>query len=291
MQNPYGLATRSGECERLDLALTREPFLLSRREAKRVIKAHRVAMNGKIVSVESRRVGAGTRVCVLNEDATVPIIDERDGIVVIDKPVLVPTQPSPNDANPSLVEIVASMLKRRGEANAEVFVVHRLDTNTTGVVVVARTQPAATKYSTLIASGDTEKRYLAIVEGRVSQTEIVDAPIGRISGNLFGITESGRSARSTAKPLAANEPASLLEVSIDTGRTHQIRVHLAHIGHPVAGDVKYGNGANAFGARRPMLHSRLLRIETQSWQAPPPADFTELAASLGLSAGLPNYST
>jgi 23S rRNA pseudouridine1911/1915/1917 synthase len=286
MQSPFGVAARAGECERLDLALTREPFSLSRREAKRVLKEHRVAMNGRIVSVESRRVGAGTRLCLLNPEAAVAIVDEYDELLVIDKPPLLPTQPSPDDPNPSLIEIVASLLKRRGDAD-EAFVVHRLDTNTTGLVLVARSQRAAMKYSKLIAEGDTEKRYLAVVEGRVEGRQTIEAPIGRVRGNLFGIVDSGKLARSVVTALASSDEASLLEVQIETGRTHQIRIHLAHVGHPVIGDVKYGSGATTTGARRPMLHSHTLRVEKKVWSVPPPDDFIAVVKALGLESGLP----
>jgi 23S rRNA pseudouridine1911/1915/1917 synthase len=284
MQSPFGLATRAAECERLDLAMTREPFSLSRREAKRVINAHRVSMNGKIVSVESRRVASGTRLCLLASDVSVPILDEYDELVVIDKPPLVPTQPSPDDPNPSLIEIVASMLKRRGDKEVETFVVHRLDTNTTGVVLVARSQRAAMLYSKLVTAEKTEKRYVALVEGCISEPMTIDAPIGRVKGNLFGIVETGKAARSIVTPISANERASRVEVQIESGRTHQIRIHLAHAGHPVIGDLKYGSGSTTVGARRPMLHSHSLRLDDKIWTAPVPPDFEEISDRLELRA-------
>lgn len=282
MQSPFGIATRGIDCERLDLALTREPFSLSRREAKRVIAGHRVTINGRLVAQESRRVSAAARVALIAAEIPLTIVHEDDEIFVVDKPVLLPTQPSPDDPNPSLVELLASLASRRGDGLRETFVVHRLDTNTTGVVIAGKTPEAAADYTALISSGESTKRYVAICQGRVTEAVTVNAPIGRVSGNLFGVVDNGKSAVSIVTPIDARDDASLVSVEIRTGRTHQIRVHLAHIGHFVVGDLKYGRGREIGDARRPMLHAGLLRVEAKCWSAPLPADFVACAEALGL---------
>lgn len=282
MQSPFGIATRGIDCERLDLALTREPFSLSRREAKRVIAGHRVTINGRLVAQESRRVSAAARVALLSAELPLKIVYEDDEIFVVDKPVLLPTQPSPDDPNPSLVELLASIASRRGDGLRETYVVHRLDTNTTGIVVAGKTPEAAADYAALISSGDSTKRYVAICEGRVPEAVTVNAPIGRVSGNLFGVLDSGKSAVSIVTPIDVRDDASLVWVEIRTGRTHQIRVHLTHIGHSVVGDTKYGRGREIADARRPMLHAAVLRVADSRWIAPLPEDLIAAAERLGL---------
>lgn len=283
MANLFGVSTDLLESQRLDLALTGAPFGLSRREAKRALEAGRVVLDSRPVAVASRVARAEAHLTLLTADATVPLVHFDSEVIVADKPAAIPTQPSPGSSNPALLELLVSMMKRQGEAS-EVLLVHRLDTNTTGVVAFARTRQASDRLSKLISGGTSEKVYRAIVIGRVEAPMTVDAPIGRLAGNLFQVHGSGKPARSDISVLASGERASLVEVRIATGRTHQIRVHLAHAGHPVLGDRKYGAGQQPPDRPgRPMLHALRLGLPGIGiFTAPVPADFEATCLAFGL---------
>jgi len=284
MASRFGVSTDLAVAARLDLALTAPPFGLSRREAKRVLEAGRVLLDSRPVGVASRIAQAGAHLTLLAADAGVPLLHTDDDVIVADKPAAIPSQPSPGSANPSLLEVVASMLKRAGGAH-ELYLVHRLDTNTTGVIAFARTLKSSARLSKLISGGTSEKVYRAIVAGRIDAPITIDAPIGRLSGNLFHVHGSGKPSRSEVTVLAASDRASLVEVRISTGRTHQIRVHLTHVGHPVLGDRKYGAALQPPDRpSRPMLHALRLGLPGVGvFTAPVPPDFEMLARELGLA--------
>lgn len=233
------------------------------------------------MAVASRDVPSGAHVSLLAPEASVSILHLDASIAVVDKPDALPTQPSPGSSNPSLLEVLAALLKREG-VRPELYIVHRLDTNTTGVVTLARSKRAADEMSRLIVD-KADKRYLAICEGRIDAPIVVDSPIARVSGNLFGVDAAGKPARSHVDPIASSDEASLLDVRIETGRTHQIRVHLASIGHPVIGDRRYGSLATSELTARPMLHARSLSLPgVGTFAAPMPDDFNEAARRFGL---------
>lgn len=283
MASRFGISGDVEEPSRLDLILTRTPFALSRREAKRRLSAGDVVVDGHPVSVASRAIVRGAHVSLLAPEAPVSILHVDPECVVVDKPDAVPSQPSPGNSNPSLLEILASQLKRRGE-KPELFIVHRLDTNTTGAIVLARTRPTADSISREIAA-TAEKRYVAICEGVVTAHLDINQPIARLSGNQFGVASTGKQARSLVDPIASSDEATLLEVTIKTGRTHQIRVHLAHIGHPIIGDRRYGSVTTGHLTARPMLHARSLDLPGRGrFEAPLPDDFQEACARFGLDS-------
>ncbi|MGK2859585.1 MAG: RluA family pseudouridine synthase [Thermoanaerobaculia bacterium] len=284
MGNSFGVSSDLGEAMRVDLALTQAPFSLSRREAKRVLDAGRVLLDSRPVGVASRVAAAGAHLTLLEPEVAVPLLHLDERLLVADKPQAIPTQPSPGSSNPSLLEVVASMLKRQGEAS-DLFLVHRLDTNTTGVIAFARTRQFSERLSKLISGGTSEKVYRAIVVGRLDGATAIDAPIGRLAGNVFHVHETGKPSRSEVSVLSANDRASLVEVRIATGRTHQIRVHLAHIGHPVLGDRKYGRGLQpSTQPSRPMLHALRLNLPGIGvFSAPSPPDFEAVASDFGLA--------
>lgn len=283
MATRFGTAGDVGAASRLDLVLTQAPFALSRREAKRRLAAGDVVVDGKPVSVASREIPAGAHVSLLAPGVTVKLVHLDSSVVIVDKPDALPTQPSPGSSNPSLLEVVAAQLKKSSE-KPELFIVHRLDTNTTGAVALARSKRSADEVSRLIVTS-AEKRYLAICEGRIDEPMTIDAPIARLSGNQFGVDPRGKPAVTHVEPLAGADGFSLLDARIETGRTHQIRVHLASIGHPVVGDRRYGSSATKELTPRPMLHARLLTLAgLGTFEVPPPDDFAEACSRFGLVA-------
>jgi 23S rRNA-/tRNA-specific pseudouridylate synthase len=164
-----------------------------------------------------------------------------------------PTQPTRDRAERSLEELLR--LRFGG-----IWLVHRLDTPTSGVVLFAKRAEAAAKLSALFAGGEIRKTYLAILEGQLTLERVVETPI------------QGKSARTTFIPQRSDGTTTLAHVVIDTGRTHQIRIHAASIGHPVAGDRRYGTGSRA---KRLMLHA--WKLEHPSFgvlEAPPPTSFS-----------------
>jgi 23S rRNA-/tRNA-specific pseudouridylate synthase len=142
----------------------------------------------------------------------------------------------------------------------EIWLVHRLDTPTSGVVLFARSAEMAAKLSALFAAGEIRKTYLAVLEGDLTEERVVETPV------------QGKSARTAFRPQRSDGNTTLAEVVIESGRTHQIRIHAASIGHPVVGDKRYGSGASA---KRLMLHAWKLEHESFGLlEAPPPTSFS-----------------
>jgi 23S rRNA pseudouridine1911/1915/1917 synthase len=279
----FGLAGRAEQSERLDQALTREPFSLSRRGARRAIDEGRAVLNGTAIAVASRNVRPGDRLALIADEATIEILDLRPDLLVANKPAAIASQIPPRGDAPALPEVLSAQLKRSGEP-PYLAVVHRLDTNTTGVIIYARTTAAAAKLTELIRHPDSSKRYLAIVAGMLREPLTIDRPIARLSEQTFGVAPDGKPARTDITPLAFGDGCTLVEATLRTGRTHQIRVHLQSAGYPVAGDPKYGGEAAAL-AWRPMLHALALELAgIGGWIAPIPDDFRGAAARFGIDA-------
>ena len=144
-------------------------------------------------------------------------------------------------------------------------IVHRLDKDTSGVIVVAKNDKAHLKLSEQIKNHEVEKTYIALVRGIVKENEAtIDMPIGRSKTDRKKMTvrEDGKNAVTNFKVLERfyEDNCTLLEVKIETGRTHQIRVHLSHIGYPIVGDYVYSNGKNKWGIKGQCLHAKSLKF-------------------------------
>jgi len=237
---------------RLDQAIAARYPQISRRRARELIAARRVLVNERAVSIASRDVAPDDRIAVVDDLPEIVVIGESDDWVAVDKPAGMPTQPARDREQRSLEELLRLRFR-------EIWLVHRLDTPTSGIVLFAETHEAAARLSALFAAGQIRKTYLAILEGELHEEQIVEAPV------------QGRSARTTFRPQRSDGLTTFAEVVIDTGRTHQIRIHAASIGHPVAGDRRYGSGARA---KRLMLHAwKLEHASFGSLEAPPPTSF------------------
>jgi RluA family pseudouridine synthase len=204
----------------------------------------------------------------------------------VDKPpgvAVVPTRTgSPDDCLKAQLE---------KELGGKIWVVHRLDKDTSGVVLFARDAQVHRALSMAFERGQAKKRYLALVEGRVEQAQLIDAPIaagrkGRMRVARAG--EQGKPSQTRVRALQVFADASLVEAEPLTGRTHQIRVHLAHAGHPLLVDPLYGNKpplkVGAVELTRTPLHAARLEIaldgEALKFECAPPDDFNAVVAAL-----------
>lgn len=216
-------------------------------------------------------------------------VDEH--LAVVDKPAGLLVHPAPGNPAPSLVELLGDLLGG-GEDPARPGIVHRLDKDTTGLLVVARTPEAHAALAALIAGRAVARTYLALVEGcPPSRSGTIDAALGRDHRAPERVVVGGRRPRAAVTHFEVRERLphdALLEVRLETGRTHQIRVHLEAIGHPVAGDPQYGQGGR-HGLERQFLHSSRLGFEHPisgeaiELESPLPADL-EAALELARSA-------
>lgn len=240
---------------------------IPRAEAQRAIAAGGVTVDGER-RPKSFRLSGGERVRVElvgvrqlePEDAPVAVRYRDDHLVVVSKPAGVPTHPTEGRRGGTLVNRLLGMgvpLAERGDA-LRPGIVHRLDAGTSGLLVVACDVPTGEALAAMFRRHEVDRRYLTLVRGAVAPERFaVDAPLGR-AGARIRVDALGRRAETGFDVLERFERATLLEAVPRTGRTHQIRVHVASVGHPVLGDARYGGGgdeAKRLGLSRPFLHS------------------------------------
>jgi 23S rRNA pseudouridine1911/1915/1917 synthase len=287
---------------RLDRYLAQVRAGLSRTRAQALIARELVRVDGRVARA-SLALEAGQRVEVAPEapaaDAPplraeaipVPIIYEDDHLLVIDKPAGLVVHPAPGHQTGTLVNALLERLAPQADPGAahRPGIVHRLDKDTSGLMVVARDEAAHTNLAAQMKAHTTIKRYLALVEGQMPVAEgVIEAPIGRDPRQrqrmaLVSVAGGGREARTRFRVLGEARGRSLLELQLETGRTHQIRVHLAGVGHPVVGDATYGR-PQAPRPPRQFLHAAHLEFAhpvTGAWltfDAPLPPDLARFKA-------------
>jgi len=259
---------------RLDVAISRL-FGFSRTAAADLIDAGNVRVGGG-QPARSLKVRAGDWLEVTMPDARVVLapapVDgltvryDDDDIVVVDKPVGVAVHPSPGWTGPTVAHGLAAMGYRIATSGAaeRQGIVHRLDAGTTGVMVVAKSEVAYSRLKRAFKERTVEKRYSALVQGHPDPTSgTIDAPIDRHPGAdyKFAVVAGGRPSVTHYETEEAFRAASLLDIELETGRTHQIRVHMAAVRHPCVGDLTYGADpvlAKRLGLTRQWLHAREL---------------------------------
>ena len=233
---------------------------------------------------------------VLPEAGELRVLYADEQVVAIDKPPGITVHPGAGRATGTLAHRLLARFPELGGVGGpgRPGIVHRLDHDTSGVLLVARTPEAYRGLVASFAGREVDKRYLAVCHGVLAAPREVDAPIGRHPARRREMTvrPGGRPARTRLRPLASTPVATLLEVELLTGRTHQIRVHLKSIGHPLVGDPVYGEarwkGASGRAQAllrafpRPALHAWRLRFphpahgHTVELESPVPADLDEL---------------
>lgn len=216
------------------------------------------------------------------------IVYQDAELLVIDKPAGLVVHPGAGVHHGTLLNaLLADAPQLAGLPRAGI--VHRLDRDTSGLLVVAKTLEAQTALARQLAERTMRRVYLAVVHGVPGAGGTIDQPIGRDhrSRTRMAVTRRGRAARTHYRVVERFARAALLECRLDTGRTHQIRVHLQYLGHPVVGDPAYRRGASAqLGFSRQALHARELSLvhprsgKPMTWRAPLPADMKRLIAAL-----------
>jgi 23S rRNA pseudouridine1911/1915/1917 synthase len=261
---------------RVDAAVSRL-FGVSRTVAAGLIDSGAVLLGGS-PPAKSQRVEAGEEIEVALPDPAAPVevvaepvpglrvVFEDDDIVVVDKPVGVAAHPSPGWSGPTVIGGLAAAGYRVSTSGAaeRQGVVHRLDVGTTGLMVVAKSERAYSVLKSAFRERTVDKRYLALVQGHPDPSRgTIDAPIGRHPTHDYkwAVVADGRPSVTHYETVEAFRAASLLEIRLETGRTHQIRVHMAAIRHPCVGDITYGADprlATELGLDRQWLHASSL---------------------------------
>lgn len=291
LEVPEGLAG-----ERVDAGLARM-FGISRSKAAELVLAGRVQLDGA-GAAKSDRLLPGARLdvsfpvetdpleVVAEEVEGVGIIHDDDDLVVVDKPVGVAVHPSMGWTGPTLVGHLRGAGYRIATSGApeRQGIVQRLDVGTSGVMVVTKSERAYSLLKQAFRDREVEKTYHALVQGHPDPLAgTVDAPIGRSAGSdwRFAVRDDGKHAVTHYETLEAHRFASLLQIRLETGRTHQIRVHMSALRHPCVGDLTYGADpvlASRVGLERQWLHAVRLGFvhpgtgEHVDYESQPPAD-------------------
>jgi 23S rRNA pseudouridine1911/1915/1917 synthase len=280
---------------------------LSRAEVAALVAEGGVRVGGQVVTTRSRKVAegdllevdvpapAGDQGVLAEAGVDVPVVYADDDVIVVDKPPGLVVHPGAGNPSGTLVNGLLARfpdLAGVGANPSRPGIVHRLDKGTSGLLVVAR---SARAYDSLVAQlkrRSVDRRYLALVAGTVeSPGGLVDAPIGRAETQRTRMTVSarGREARTryeVKERFSEPVPVTLVECRLETGRTHQIRVHMAAIGHPVIGDTRYHGNRAGLPCPRPFLHAWRLAFdhpgtgERVGWSSPLPPDLDEVRGRL-----------
>ena len=265
--------TLTADAGRLDAVVARLTGV-ARADVQRAIAAGRVLVDGRPLPKSTRLTGGEHLTVDLptdepleGEGPAVPVRFEDEHLLVVAKPAGLVTHPTAGRRRGTLVNRLLGMgvpLSRVG-GPLRPGIVHRLDAGTSGLIVVASDDATHEALAELFRRHAVDRRYLTLVRGAVPHDRFeVDAPLGRARARIRVDRAAGRSASTAFETLERPARATLLEAAPRTGRTHQIRVHLAAIGHPILGDARYGGGgddAKALGLRRMFLHSARLSFE------------------------------
>ncbi len=285
---------------------------LSRAESSELIATSRVAVNGTPVTSRSQRLRLDEVLIIDWEpapafgrgapsaDPSIPlnVVFTDDHLIVLDKPAGLVVHPGPGNPSGTLVNGLLARFPELARRDIGTLmrpgIVHRLDKDTSGLMIVARSEPAYERLKDQIAARLVERHYTALVSGTTANdSAVIDAPVGRSAGDRtrMAISWKGKPARTTYRVVTrfcSPSPATLLDARLETGRTHQIRVHLAAIGHPILGDPKYARSTSTEAGRRargalknlPPLGRQFLHAHFLAFDHPMTSEHLELHSPL-----------
>lgn len=274
------------ECagSRVDSFVASKCEKISRSQAQKLIKEGKILVDNKEIKASDKlmlnqeviiyeNVETNIPETLIAENLEIEIMYEDDDIIVVNKPKEMVVHPAIGNATGTLVNAILGK-HQLSDVNGEFRpgIIHRLDKNTTGVLVVAKNNYSHQNISEQIKDRTTKKIYVALVRGIIKENNgVIDMPIGRhpVDRKKMAVVKSGKNALTNFKVLKRYEEGyTLVEIEIKTGRTHQIRVHMAQIGFPVVGDDVYSSGKNPFGVTSQMLHAHVLGFihpSTKKW--------------------------
>lgn len=258
---------------RLDTYIVAEEKELSRAAVQRLLEEDNILVNGKkqkssykvkmgdIIELDIPEVKESK---LEAQDIPVEVVYEDKDIIVVNKPKGLVVHPANGNPDGTLVNAILNLCKDSlsgigGEKRPGI--VHRLDKDTSGLLIIAKNDKAHINMSEQIKNREVSKKYIALVKGVIKENEAtINMPIARSKKDRkkMAVDKDGKEAISHFKVIKRYDKYTLLEVKIDTGRTHQIRVHMSEIGHPVVGDEVYSNGKNEFNVKGQMLHAKSL---------------------------------
>lgn len=262
--------------KRLDTYIPSVDTDITRTSAQRLIEDGNILVNGKNAKVSykiqendkiSVEIPEPKQIELKAQNIPIEIIYEDSDIIVVNKPKGMVVHPANGNPDGTLVNAIMAICKDSlsgigGEIRPGI--VHRIDKDTSGLLIVAKNDNAHVKMSEQIKNHEVKKTYIALVRGVFKENEAtIDMPIGRSTSDRkkMAVNKNGKNAITHIKVLKRFDKYTLLQVNIETGRTHQIRVHLSHIGYPIVGDYTYSNGKNEFDVIGQCLHAKKLEFK------------------------------
>lgn len=281
---------------RIDLYVTQKIKNLSRSYVQKLVDESNIEVNGKNVKSNYKvKKGDNISVCIPDpvkldveaEDIDLDILYEDDDIIVINKPQGMVVHPAAGNYTGTMVNALLNHCKDLSGINGVMRpgIVHRIDKDTSGVIIAAKNDMSHKNLAKQIKDHTVNRKYIALVEGVVRpDSGTIDGPIGRhpVDRKKMDVVPNGRPAITHFKVIERFRNYTLIEAKLETGRTHQIRVHMAHIGHPVVGDIVYGLKKQKFKLKGQALHAAVLGFvhprtgEYMEFKAPLPPYFQKL---------------
>lgn len=261
---------------RIDKAISIKNNDLSRASVQRLIEEEKILVNGKKTKM-AYKISLGDEIIIIKEepkeielkaeDIPLDIIYEDNDILVVNKQKGLVVHPGNGNPDGTLVNAIMSHCKDSlsgigGEIRPGI--VHRIDKDTSGLLIIAKNDKAHINMSEQIKNHEVKKTYTALVRGKTKENQAtIDMPIARSNKDRtkMAVSKNGKNAITHFEVMERFDDYTLLKVNIETGRTHQIRVHLSQIGYPIVGDFVYSNGKNPFGVEGQMLHSSKLEFK------------------------------